>query len=123
MGFWKKAKLPMIRRCVADGAFIPFGYGIAWSDLVRNRAVCYPIPLNRLVGWAYNFYWFKLVNPQDAVLHRDQKSFEAGFQQAMLAVDDERERAYNEGYAAGRKEAGQTIDEAYTEWLAERRSN
>ncbi len=36
---------------------IPRGYGVAWEDPVRWARVCYPVPLNRLIGWLRRIRW------------------------------------------------------------------
>lgn len=46
-----------IRREIAEGRRIPRGYGIAWHDLEYERAVCYPLVLNRLIGWLHRLRW------------------------------------------------------------------
>ena len=41
-----------------EGEILPTGYGVAWHDWQCNRAVCYPIPLNVVVGIARAFYFW-----------------------------------------------------------------
>lgn len=47
-----------MRRVVA-GRYeeIPRGYGVAWEDPVRWVRVCYPVPLNKLIGWLRRIRW------------------------------------------------------------------
>ena len=46
-----------MRRFVKELDEMPRGYGIAWEDPARRVAVCYPVPLNRLVGWLRRIRW------------------------------------------------------------------
>ena len=41
-----------IRLDLLQGAEVPRWYGVAWHDYNRDVAVCYPVPLNILFGWA-----------------------------------------------------------------------
>lgn len=51
-----------MRRVVELFEEIPKGYGVAWEDRVRRTAVCYPVPLNHLIGWLRRIRW-ELASP------------------------------------------------------------
>jgi hypothetical protein len=42
-----------------QGEELPVGYGIAWYEYHRAVAICAPIPLNFVLGWARRI-WFRL---------------------------------------------------------------
>lgn len=54
-----------MRKLVSEGNILPWGYGRAWWDHYRDYAICYPIPLNYLLGMVRKVYFFLAqgVNP------------------------------------------------------------
>ena len=46
-----------IKRVVGEGEKFPIGYGFAYSDDLNRRAICYPIPLNLVIGGLRHLYW------------------------------------------------------------------
>lgn len=42
----------MISRVIGEMELIPRRYGVAFRDINGRRVVCYPIPLNWIVGWS-----------------------------------------------------------------------
>lgn len=44
-------------RLVEEGGMIPKGYGVAWVKYDTCHAVCYPIPLNLLLGFLRHWYF------------------------------------------------------------------
>lgn len=46
-----------IRKTIEQFEEIPRGYGIAWQDPRHIRSVCYPVPFNKLIGWARWIRW------------------------------------------------------------------
>lgn len=46
-----------IRRDVKHCETLPRGYGIAWEDPATWRAICYPVPFHKLIGWLRRVYW------------------------------------------------------------------
>jgi len=42
---------------LAGGTKIPFGYGIAWRDIDRFSLICYPMPLNLILGKLRDLYY------------------------------------------------------------------
>ena len=47
---------------LAEGEFLPRGYGIAWYLPYSARAYCLPIPLNSIAG-AFRAWWLQLRRP------------------------------------------------------------
>lgn len=50
---------------VGEGERFPSGYGLCWFDACRMRKVACPVPLNWLVSWARDAYFF-LMRPKPA---------------------------------------------------------
>jgi len=46
----------MIRRLIREGDVMPWGYGVAYRTDFHCGAVCYPFPLNRIVGLAVSLW-------------------------------------------------------------------
>lgn len=46
---------------INEGTAIPKGYGIAWRDFIRNRAICFPIPFNWFAKWGREFWRFLMI--------------------------------------------------------------
>lgn len=46
-----------MKRVVEMFEEIPKGYGVAWEDPRLRTTVCYPVPLNRLIGWLRRIRW------------------------------------------------------------------
>lgn len=44
-------------RLVEEGGMIPRGYGFAWYRPETDHAVCFPIPLNLLLGFLRHWYF------------------------------------------------------------------
>lgn len=47
---------------VAAGYRLPWGWGVGYRRITRDEAVCFPIPLNLLVGASVATYWW-IVSP------------------------------------------------------------
>lgn len=47
----------MIKIEVREYQSIPLGYGIAWINLHKNSATCFPIPLNWIARFVRDFYY------------------------------------------------------------------
>lgn len=45
------------RRYVQEGGRFPRGYGLAWYDVMRRKAVCYPMPFNLFANWLRKLYY------------------------------------------------------------------
>lgn len=55
---------------VPEGTMIPKGYGVAWYEpMNRWRAVCYPIPINWINGWA-RLTWIFLMRGPAAFIYK-----------------------------------------------------
>ncbi len=51
---------PPLRRIIDQGEIVPQGYGVAWRDWNRDAAICYPVPLNVLLGWLrFAYIWIR----------------------------------------------------------------
>jgi hypothetical protein len=64
-----------MKKIVKRGEMCPPFYGVAWVDYVQDQAVCYPLPLNRIVALLRDFFlWLrfghiaKTANPREAYL-------------------------------------------------------
>ena len=60
---------------VRAGDMAPRAYGLAWRDLPRDQSVLAPMPLNVIVRWSIEvYYWFRtggLRGPSRADLQRE----------------------------------------------------
>ena len=76
-------------KTLAEGATLPWGYGIAWVLPYSRQYYCLPIPLNLLVGTCRAF-WLKLQQPCDddpianAYHFGYNKGFQAGTEHGMV---------------------------------------
>lgn len=68
--WWGEDVMPRIRWklmvtgiFIAEGGEIPSGYGIAYYEPHRDVAVCYPLPLNLIIGAWRSFAWHCRVPP------------------------------------------------------------
>jgi hypothetical protein len=56
-----------IARFVEEGGYFPRGYGLAYRDCNRQGAICYPVPLNLLVRyWRDFWFWLQCANGVDS---------------------------------------------------------
>jgi hypothetical protein len=46
-----------ILKRASEGNVLPAGCGVAWVEYDRASAVCAPVPLNFLLGWAVRAWW------------------------------------------------------------------
>ena len=45
---------------LGEGFIVPRFYGVAWTDYMRRQAICLPIPLNVIAGYARGvWFWLK----------------------------------------------------------------
>jgi hypothetical protein len=71
---------------------IPIGYGVAYIDGYRTKAICYPIPLNWIVWFLRELYFLLVVTPQTL----DNRYWNQGYNQAVedmnrdMRIKDER---------------------------------
>jgi len=74
-----------LKKLIREGEMIPKYYGIAYRNWDSLTAVCYPIPLNLIVGiWDRSILWLK----------HGHKLYENGYS-----------KGYSEGYRGGREYA------------------
>ncbi|TET16320.1 MAG: hypothetical protein E3J81_03595 [Dehalococcoidia bacterium] len=52
------------RKTIPEGTCIPNGYGVAWDrfDPSHPGVICYPVPLNIIIGLAVKVYWALVLN-------------------------------------------------------------
>ena len=53
-----------LRRYTNRGELLPRGYGVAWHDPCFDRAVCYPFPFHKPIGWLRRWYWDVIQPPR-----------------------------------------------------------
>lgn len=53
-----------IRRYSNRGELLFRGYGVAWLDPCLERAVCYPFPFHKPIGWLRRWYWDVIQPPR-----------------------------------------------------------
>ena len=56
-------KKEIFAKHIAEGYKLPKFYGVAWFDLRRKSYVCFPIPLNIVIGFFRNVY-FIIIYPK-----------------------------------------------------------
>ncbi len=72
-------------RYVQEGEKLPWWLGLAYWEWSRPVAVCYPIPLNLLIRWSRNVYfWVKASHRPDWLANRLQEAHDAGFHKGIM---------------------------------------
>ena len=46
-----------IKRVVDEGERFPIRYGFAYFDYLKQQVICYPVPLNIVIGGLRRLYW------------------------------------------------------------------
>lgn len=77
-----------LRKLISAHEIRPPFYGIAWEEDFARQWVCYPIPLNWVLGWAREIAWY---------LSRGPRGCRSRELRALLL------REYKRGYADGVK--------------------
>lgn len=77
-----------MRKLIQEGECIPSFYGVAYRLDFGGQAVCYPVPLNWVVGQYWRFVWWLKSGPPESWLP------------TMAKVMEE---AYDRGYRDGRE--------------------
>lgn len=67
-----------IRKEICHGDVIPAWYGVAWIAVMRDVAVCYPIPLN-LIAAALRGLWIWAMHGYRAVPIDPRAAYAQGF--------------------------------------------
>ena len=83
-----------MKRIADEGMEIPRGWGVAYRDVCRRQAICFPMPAHLIVGWARAIYYWIVFPPWTDV--RRDRAFEQG---------------YRDGYAEGSRKGRQILDE------------
>lgn len=94
----------MIRRYVQLNEMTPRAYGRAWItyEWGRQLAVCYPVPLNLIVGWARNAWlWMRHGTPGVDIVSLERARSQ-GYEEALAQYRED----YHRGYVAGLLDAG-----------------
>lgn len=89
------------KREVSEYSERPRGYGAAWWSISRRSVICYPMPLNRVMGtlhWVYLWLIAGRTNRWERMLSEVRES---GWDAALVRSN----LAYTEGYQHG-EEAG-----------------
>ena len=63
---------------ICQAEIIPAFYGIAWVDLVSNRAVCLPMPFNLIAAFGRSV-WIFLKHGWRPVLCSPRDAYDQGF--------------------------------------------
>ncbi len=76
----------MIRRIVPEAVVVPWWLGLAYWRWDREEAVCYPIPVNLIVRWARNgYFWLKATHRPDWIRQQTQDRYDRGFHNGVLS--------------------------------------
>lgn len=83
---------------IMEGGTIPRGYGVAYWKQDHDAAVCYPFPINRIVGFVRNAYLrirhVKMIRAEQEALQR--------IRDARREIKEEGSKiGYKQGYRAG----------------------
>ncbi len=90
----------------SPGEMIPAWYGIAYRDMYRQWDVCYPIPLNHVVGILRNIHWRLACKQTDF----ERATYLEGWNAGYHSLAGELEGRFHEGYKKGKMEASREID-------------
>lgn len=60
-----------LRIQIEEGGMFPRGYGVAYRDWPTLTAVCYPMPLNVLIGWSRRVLFWVMHGVAMGKLERD----------------------------------------------------
>jgi len=90
---------------------IPWYYGVAYCKVDWMTRICYPVPINFIVRWAWllRYRWdtLRIVSPRwvpaDQIADRLKSECEIGIEIGQT-------RGYNEGYKAGYAEYQAKVD-------------
>lgn len=79
----------MLKRLVRPCEMAPWGYGLAYREFNMNVAVCYPVPLNLVIRWARNlFFWLACPKPTYKELYEGVSAQLGEAQQARRDAED-----------------------------------
>lgn len=75
--------------CIAAGEMIPNGYGVAYHEYERDVAVCYPIPVNLVVGlWRVILVRLKIGFGHNAVARAYDRGHRDGARQLKDRIEE-----------------------------------
>lgn len=98
-----------LRRIVGDLEEMPSGYGIAFLLDTHRAAVCYPMPLNWLVGWARNTRVLLVRGPADPVTSAFSRGLDKGREIERGVTKALVDEAYGRGQVEGLSQAIECI--------------
>ncbi len=90
----------------SPGEMLPAWYGIAYRDMYRQWDVCYPIPLNHVVGILRNTYWRLACKRTDLI----SEVYHEGWNTGYRSLGHDMIRRYDEGYKKGKMEGLKELD-------------
>jgi hypothetical protein len=74
-----------MKKIIREGDRLPWGYGVAYRNWDSMTAVCYPFPLNHLIGFILPLWW-KCRNAKrnefDEIIN---KKTDAAFQRGLVS--------------------------------------
>ena len=79
-----------MKREVAEGERLPWGYGVSYPLVTKPAWVIYPVPLNLLVRWARSFYFMLACSTR---MTMELQAYRLGYS-----------NGYNAGIREGRKQ-------------------
>ena len=88
---------------IQEGERLPRGYGVAYYDVARYQAICYPIPFNLLIKALREIY-YRVASP--SISEREKQVA----------------RAYQKGLLRGWKLHQERLEQELEKWIQERDS-
>lgn len=99
------------RKTITERHDYPRGYGAAWKhydkELMRTMVICYPVPLNIVIGLAVKLYW--------ALAHNRKFRSNDWFNFCLSVYN----KGWNKGWATGDQDAQEKSRRMYQEGLRE----
>lgn len=72
-----------MKKIIYEGEMLSRGYGVAYENLNSMSVVCYPFPLNHIVGTVVRWWWkYRNTKPQEYTKALREK-YDKGFQRGM----------------------------------------
>jgi hypothetical protein len=88
-------KVPFRRVRLTRGQCLPFPYGVAWIDYLRDEAICYWVPFN-IIARAVREIWFRLSKHQMTHLQMlEKRIFERMEQDYQMKLENQ-DRVFEE---------------------------
>jgi len=72
-----------MRKVIGEGEMLPKGYGVAYQNWSNFTAVCYPFPLNHLIGSIVKFWWkYRNQKPTEYIVKLSER-YNDGFKHGL----------------------------------------